>query len=772
MSLSSLREGLEYTLREEGAQHAIEKTGEVIRRKLGSLSFGSSKPNNSLYDVIFINGCDPSVPHPIRYRVAHQIEQLAASGISASAVDAWKLDNDIARHGRMFVIFRCPITDAVREFIELAKRLNKTVLYDIDDLVIDTCYTNQIPFVASMSVEDKRSYDDGVVRMGETLKLCDGAITTTEELATELRKFVPRVYVNRNTASEAMRDYSEIAIYRRDILPAFKREDVKHCDLKIYDRAVARQKERAESSEVRIGYFSGSITHNDDFQLVMPAIVSVMRKRGNVKLLLMGELSLPDELVPFGDRIISVPFSDWRRMPNIIASCDINIAPLRDTLFNRAKSENKWVEAALVKVPTVASNVGAFKRMIEPGNGILCNTEADWEDALLRLIDDSSLRCSLGESAYGYCVRNCTTVSAASNIRAIIEKEITSNYAFVMPSLNTSGGVLVALRHAAMLQDAGNDVFLVNTDDHAKWHECFGHVFPVLNRCVPSGKLDECPFYAAIDNGVATLWDTVDFLKRYPRMGNKFYLVQNFETDFMQPGSPLRLAANATYYDGSLRYLTISKWCEDWLVEDFGRTCRYVPNGIDMGAFEPCERSFANQKIRILIEGDCGSEYKNFDESFLIANQLDPDRFEIWYMSYTGTTKPFYRIDKNLGAVPHDKVADIYRSCHILLKTSVLESFSYPPLEMMATGGFVVARPNEGNAEYLVDGENCLLYQGGNYEDAVLAIERIASEEALRATLYENGLKTAKSRDWAMLERSIVSMYTEQDQSTVNCEGE
>ena len=35
MSLSSLREGLEYTLREEGAQHAIEKTGEVIRRKLG-----------------------------------------------------------------------------------------------------------------------------------------------------------------------------------------------------------------------------------------------------------------------------------------------------------------------------------------------------------------------------------------------------------------------------------------------------------------------------------------------------------------------------------------------------------------------------------------------------------------------------------------------------------------------------------------------------------------------------------------------------------------
>ena len=51
----------------------------------------------------------------------------------------------------------------------------------------------------------------------------------------------------------------------------------------------------------------------------------------------------------------------------LLHTVDINIAPLVDTLFNRAKSENKWLEAALVEVPTLASNVGAFKTMIQDG---------------------------------------------------------------------------------------------------------------------------------------------------------------------------------------------------------------------------------------------------------------------------------------------------------------------------------------------------------------------------------------------------------------------
>ena len=78
----------------------------------------------------------------------------------------------------------------------------------------------------------------------------------------------------------------------------------------------------------------------------------------------MGELSEPDYLIEYSSQIIRKTFIDWRELPEIISNVDINIAPIENTIFNTAKSENKWMEAALVKVPTIASNVGAFKQVI------------------------------------------------------------------------------------------------------------------------------------------------------------------------------------------------------------------------------------------------------------------------------------------------------------------------------------------------------------------------------------------------------------------------
>ena len=48
----------------------------------------------------------------------------------------------------------------------------------------------------------------------------------------------------------------------------------------------------------------------------------------------------------------------------------------------------------------------------------------------------------------------------------------------------------------------------------------------------------------------------------------------------------------------------------------------------------------------------------------------------------------------------------------ILIKSSWLESFIYPPLDMMATWGFCIAMLNGVNNEYLKDGKNCLIYIG------------------------------------------------------------
>lgn len=94
---------------------------------------------------------------------------------------------------------------------------------------------------------------------------------------------------------------------------------------------------------------------------------------------IVGLLDIPEELEEFSERIIAHPFVKWEKLPELIASVDINLAPLEESIFNEAKSENKWVEAALVRVPTIASNLGAFKTMMEHGKtGILCDTADQW----------------------------------------------------------------------------------------------------------------------------------------------------------------------------------------------------------------------------------------------------------------------------------------------------------------------------------------------------------------------------------------------------------
>ena len=106
---------------------------------------------------------------------------------------------------------------------------------------------------------------------------------------------------------------------------------------------------------------------------------------------------------------------------------------------------------------------------------------------------------------------------------------------------------------------------------------------------------------------------------------------------------------------------------------------------------------------------------------------------------------------------------DIYRSCHILLKSSVLESFSYPPLEMMATGGIAVVRGNDGNREYLRDGENCVFYVPEHLETGAASIERIVRDASFRETLLQGGLKTAAARDWSACEKAIAALYMEKN---------
>ena len=99
------------TLKDEGIKSLSKKTFKYVTN-----GFKSDKPECK--DILFINGC--TLPHPSRYRVAHQREQLESNGITTDEVFYEHLSLEKEKYYKGFVFFRCPSTDVIKEFIKKA----------------------------------------------------------------------------------------------------------------------------------------------------------------------------------------------------------------------------------------------------------------------------------------------------------------------------------------------------------------------------------------------------------------------------------------------------------------------------------------------------------------------------------------------------------------------------------------------------------------------------------------------------------------------------
>ena len=103
----------------------------------------------------------------------------------------------------------------------------------------------------------------------------------------------------------------------------------------------------------------------------------------------------------FSDRVETHPAVDWRLLPAEIARADINLIPLKINVFTEGKSNLKYYEAALLKIPSVASPTGVYSSCITHGvNGFLARSHAEWYEALRSLIVDPALREQMGERAH------------------------------------------------------------------------------------------------------------------------------------------------------------------------------------------------------------------------------------------------------------------------------------------------------------------------------------------------------------------------------------
>lgn len=324
-------------------------------------------------DVLFVIA---GVGDSAFYRAYNQTEELNIHGIKASIM---LQDNPFlagyADRFKVFIFARTLFTPVVQRLISGIKKQNKEIIFETDDLVFDAKYVqNTDLFKNKMGVFEKMQYKTGVgeeILKDDFVKVC---VTSTSYLAKILESYGKKIFLTKNKLSNHELEVAE------DIL-----------------KNIPKSKEEF----VRIGYFSGTHSHNKDFATITEALIKIMEKYPNVKLYLAGPLDVESELNKYKKRIVAMPLVSRDKYYENIRKVDINLAPLvKGDPFCESKSELKFFEPGILGIPTVAIKNQTFSEAITDGvDGFLAENTGEWIDKLGQLIENENLRKTMGEKA-------------------------------------------------------------------------------------------------------------------------------------------------------------------------------------------------------------------------------------------------------------------------------------------------------------------------------------------------------------------------------------
>lgn len=164
---------------------------------------------------------------------------------------------------------------------------------------------------------------------------------------------------------------------------------------------------RRNDGKIRIGWMSSG-SHFADLPIINPVMMEILAKYPNVEFHFAGmtwDEHKQDRFFHHVGRSGYMDFPEWYASLGI----DISVAPLKDTQFNRCKSNIKWMEAAMLEIPTVASDVEPYKCIRHGKDGFLATNKDQWIKYLSKLIESEELRRQIGKEAKKTVLENWTT---------------------------------------------------------------------------------------------------------------------------------------------------------------------------------------------------------------------------------------------------------------------------------------------------------------------------------------------------------------------------
>ncbi|MDO8915581.1 MAG: glycosyltransferase [Coriobacteriia bacterium] len=153
---------------------------------------------------------------------------------------------------------------------------------------------------------------------------------------------------------------------------------------------------RREHEPLAVGW-AGSGSHAQDLSILTGTVETILGAYPGIEVATAGMNDVPFR--PH-ERLRSIQPVGLEQYASTLKQFDIGMIPLVDGRFNRCKSDLKFLEYAMMGIPSVASKVEPYEHSVEHGiNGFLARNPKDWLKYLRRLIEDHELRSEMGRQA-------------------------------------------------------------------------------------------------------------------------------------------------------------------------------------------------------------------------------------------------------------------------------------------------------------------------------------------------------------------------------------
>src|SRR4051812_22123024 len=307
--------------------------------------------------------------------------------------------------------------------------------------------------------------------------------------------------------------------------------------------------------------------------------------------------------------------------------------------------------------------------------------------------------------------------------------------AFVLPTLEPSGGIHVALGHAEALRERAGWEVGVFVD---------GDIREAATR--------------EWDVVVSTWWTTADAVLELPCRRRVVFL-QGLDERFYGWWAPLDRLAAAVALAAADAVVAVSRHLGE-VVSALRPELpvRVVPNGLDRAMFDAgAARAAASGggPLRVLVEGQENLPLKGVADAIAAGGGMRKPA-QSTLVALDPTVVDAGGVDRLVGGLSPAEMAALYAGSDVMLKLSRAEGLGLPPLEAAAVGTPSVVTPYGGHEDWLRHGVNGVQVGFDDIPGTSAWLDALARDRTLLAALGRGALDTA--RRWPSPEESADAM--------------